>query len=247
MEAMKMVKIPGLGPKRPAPVPRRPGLPAASHAFSRDIIMASANQAVQNVLSQKKAGFSFLEMVPFQYRSRITDLASDAWAAKWSKSSLFKDLGDLTENLAVQWLAKKEAFTSIAKEKGFEVVSSVKRDFDGAILGLSANGSLVGLSPILNNMTRMVLYGRIELREDSKIPPESMDRLLLDAEVNKSLKTSQMRTSPLIMLASKSTEGKDKLQAAQESIGVMNEMSMTLMTIDGLEKVWVPRDEKHKK
>jgi len=142
---------------------------------------------------------SYLNLVPVEYREAVIQLAEKAHPEKGQG----RTLEEFTEDMALNWLAKREIFRQVAEEFGFRDEKRVGLDFRGAILALTINGSIVGMNEADSIGSRSILYGRIELREDSDILPSSEGKIMDTARVGARLATTQFNSSPLISLAVK--------------------------------------------
>jgi hypothetical protein len=157
---------------------------------------------------------SYMELVPAEYREAVIRLAKTAYPEKGQG----RTLQEFTEDMALNWLAKKEIFRQVAEEFGFGARGGVSLDYSGAILALTQNGSIVALTERNFSGSRSIFYGRIEIREDSDILPSSEGKIMDTTRVGARLATTQFNSSPLISLAVK---GDAKREDVKRSVIVM--------------------------
>ncbi|MFH1576355.1 MAG: hypothetical protein ABID35_02290 [Candidatus Margulisiibacteriota bacterium] len=76
---------------------------------------------------------SFLEMVPEQYRQAVIHMAD----AAFDERGLTGDRADFREEMALCWLAQREAFDTMSREAGFRQVNYVSVSQAEGLLGLT--------------------------------------------------------------------------------------------------------------
>ena len=213
----------------PVPTPAK----AIVHAGQQIPVLAQLDMqalaAVRSRIDQLKAR-SFLDLVPMQYRQAVADLARSNFSAKGQGRTLTQ----FTEDMALNWLAKREAFDRIVSETGFKVQARVPVTYNGELLALSVNGSIVAMTGSSDGAARGIYYQRIALREDTSIVPFSTGVLMGSPVIDERLSTTVFRSSPLIGLATKNDP--DQAQLSRSVI-------MMTRTFDGIDghTIWRPR------
>ncbi len=173
---------------------------------------------------------SYLELVPVEHREAVIRLAKTAYPEKGQG----RTLAEFTEDMALNWLAKKEIFRQVAEEFGFKARGGVGVDFEGAILALTQNGSIVALTETGLSGKRSIFYGRIEIREDSDILPSLEGSVVYAVRIGDRLITSQFNSSPLISLAAKYDAPKGDVKRSVVT------MTRSFATVDG-HTIWRPK------
>jgi len=191
----------------------RPEVPQGSQAPQQAIVVrqASALEAmrvdlnveavINSIRSLKKT--TFLDMIDPEYRGAVMVMATTAHYMR----GLTVPMEIFVEDMALNWLAKKEIFAQLTQANGFSAVDSVRPGYQGALLALSINGSIVAVSEEAGGGERAILYGRINLRETSRILPFQKGRIT-GADRGCPLHVQTQRgftTSPLIGLAVKAS------------------------------------------
>jgi len=173
---------------------------------------------------------SYMELVPAEYREVVKQLAETAYPEKGQG----RTLQEFTEDMALNWLAKKEIFRQVAEEFGFKARGGVGVDFEGAILALTQNGSIVALTERNFSGSRSIFYGRIEIREDSDVLPSSEGNVKYAVRIGDRLATTQFNSSQLISLAAKYDAPKGDVQRSVVT------MTRSFATVDG-HTIWRPK------
>lgn len=221
--------------RRPTPAPQQAIVPV------RQQLQLFDAQRVIKVIEDRKAQLnarSYLELVPAEYRAAIAEIAQKAYPVK----SAGMTEGEFTEKMALEWLAKREIFDQVCQQSGFTAKDRVSMHDERPILALTQNGSIVGLAQGSGVGPREIIYGRIELRENTDILPFQQGMVMGPIMLQGRLQTSRFNTSQLIALAVRRNPG-DQLEAPGQGNADLNR-SVICMTraFDDLGKtIWTPR------
>ncbi|MBN2058222.1 MAG: hypothetical protein JW782_05460 [Candidatus Saganbacteria bacterium] len=140
---------------------------------------------------------TFLDMVPTEYRAAVIAMADSAFPTKGAG----RTLEAFREDMAMNWLAQREAFESFSQELGFQSINYLATSQADGLLALTVNGSLIAVSSPAADGRRGILYGRIDEREDTNIPAANKGNLRTAAISGERLQTTIFTSSKIIGLA----------------------------------------------
>lgn len=184
-------------------------------------------------LKAQAGAASYLELIPEQYRSRVVMMADQAFAKRGDGRSR----AEFREMIALNWLAKREAFEHMVKEKGFEMSNggAFPPGYKVNLIALTINGSIVAISKPADDGHNALIYQRINEREESNVPPISIGELTGLVRVGSRIHTTAFHTSEAIGLACK-VDDEDK-EEMQRSVILMTK---TFVGIDR-QTMWRPK------
>ncbi|MBU0761849.1 MAG: hypothetical protein KKD39_02385 [Candidatus Altiarchaeota archaeon] len=178
-----------------------PQLPALLHG-PQDIGAIMKRIQSESELQKK----SYLDMVPQELRRHVKHIAEAAFPTM----AQGRDMEEFTNVMALNWLAKREAFTELARTSTFTSVGSniLDRDADTAGMALTSSASIIVFSEPFEGQ-RDIAYLRISEREAVSIPPLAKGNFHEDLVVGSRVYWNDSNSSPLIRLYANPTAAVD--------------------------------------
>jgi hypothetical protein len=160
----------------------------------RDPLEVKVEEIIKQIRQRKET--SFMDMVPEEHGSWVTQLAVDAHPTKGGS----RPLTEFVEDMALNWLAKKEFFKQVTEAAGFKPVENLDSDADTHIMAFSKSASIVFASrPGLSGM-RSIEYQRIPIREDAHIAKSRFGKITGELAVGSIFTSGEFHTTALIAL-----------------------------------------------
>ena len=180
---------------------------------------------------------TFLDMVPHEYRTHVEHIASTAYKKRGIRADVMP-FWDFVQLIAKNWLIKRHLFFQIAEQFGFKVVSHFNRNSDAAAIALTRSASFVIISKPIDGTKRDILYGRIQERETTDIPPFQRSALALNLRKDARVRAARLNSSPVI----------DILVREDADLGVIHQASQSMTTSFGAvdrHTIWVVEGDKN--
>ena len=178
-----------------APKPDKPPVPAVHDSFGTQV-----DDILNRLRGLKK--MSFMDMVPEDYRSHVELIADNAYPTKGGE----RNPEEFLEDMALNWLAKRELFTVMGEQAGLESVNNLDSSADTPFMALTMSASIVLATKPDESSKRDVYYYRIKERQDTSIPTAT-NTTIGSVSMDESFKWLGNSTSPVIgILANPSAE-----------------------------------------
>jgi len=182
-------------------------------------------EAIIHKLQESKRE-SFLDMVPAEHRDWVVRIAADAYPTR----GFDRSVGEFQEDMALNWLAKRELFTAAGKTAGFTPVGELNRNADTMIMALTKSASILFATKPSENGVREIGYGRIGLREYTTIPTFNTVCISEDLRLGGRFITPAFKTAPLIDLLVNPDAGVDVKRTAAD-------LTQGFMTVDHMTRI----------